>query len=429
MEVVLKNTTQISCPNCSTTLPVHHGYTTWCDQCNWNMQQENPVEPRNLFEKIYMRVGIKSSESLLNTILQNGTSPAKFSGVKLLTYFLAACVHIVSVGFFTIGCFLIGLYYPSPLLILTGLACIIFGWVALPKGYKPETPPLSRKQFPILYQTIDEISAALHTRKVDGIIVDGKYNAGYAQMGFRRRPIIHLGLPLVSILDKQELVAIISHELAHGINGDFQRGFFVNSAIRTLVSWYDLITPDRLFNTRDHSFFLAVGMIIPNLLMLLLSNFIVFLLFLICNLNWRDSQRAEFWADRCAAVTAGKVAAIQMLNKFSYGQLFDFTVLKFINSKGSSGSLIQQFQQLIEQVPDAELERIKRINLLTDSKLNVTHPPTANRISFIQSMDSQLPLYQMTDEIHRQLLNELSKLAAPIESKIVDDVKSNVLGY
>lgn len=428
MENAQHSIVRTNCPECAAAIPSYPGYVIWCSQCNWNLKPNRSAEPRNLFEKLYLRAGLKSSESLLNSMIGKEIPTSRFSIMKLLTYALSSCVYIISVGFFAIGCIAITVFFPGPLAILTGILFILLGLIARPKWYKPETAPISREQLPVLYQTIDDLSSVLRTRKVAGVILNGEYNAGYAEIGMRSRSILELGLPLVSILDRQELTALIAHELAHGINGDSRRGFFVNSAIRTLITWHKIITPDRLFNTEEYNLMMAIAMVVPNSLMLLLSKTVELWLFVICHLNWHDSQRAEYLADRCAASAANKDAVIRLLHKTSFGQLFEFAVLKSINTK-KTGDLIGQFQQFVKEVPESELERIKRVNLLDGSRLNVTHPPTANRISYISALDSAVPLYRMTDETHRLIMDELSNLAAPIEAKIIDDTKSYALGY
>ncbi|MBP1936048.1 hypothetical protein [Paenibacillus sediminis] len=67
---------------------------------------------------------------------------------------------------------------------------------------------------------------------------------------------------------------------------------------------------------------------------------------------------------------------------------------------------------------------MKRRDLLTGSRLDATHPPIANRMTFIESLEILEPLYQMTEETHRRLMEEISPLKSPMEAEILDRYRS-----
>ena len=58
--------------------------------------------------------------------------------------------------------------------------------------------------------------------------------------------MLRLGVPLLTILDGQEVVALVGHELAHQVNGDATRGLVVGTALETLRRWYYAFTPGPL---------------------------------------------------------------------------------------------------------------------------------------------------------------------------------------
>nr|WP_275690993.1 M48 family metallopeptidase [Paenibacillus aceris] len=271
---------------------------------------------------------------------------------------------------------------------------------------------------------MDDIAKVMGSENVHGVVINEKFNASYREIGLKRRKIITLGLPLIEILDEKELTALIAHELAHGINGDQNRSYWVGSAFYTLTYWYTVIRPDRLWDPGYRV--LAFFMFFANLVLLALSHFIYFLLHILCHLFWQDSQRAEYLADQLAAQTASPKATISLLNKLHLDGMFEFTILKVINSKRSD-HFFDDFKEQIRILPQREMERLQRASVKAGARLDATHPPTANRVSFISNLEHDEPSYRMEKETFEQLHSELDKLRSSMEHKLIDYYKRYVL--
>jgi heat shock protein HtpX len=121
-----------------------------------------------------------------------------------------------------------------------------------PRVPKVHEAIMAREKALALHKLADEVARALDTSPVDGIVISSDFNAGLGQGGRRRRRILHLGLPLVSILNGEERVALLAHELAHSVNGDPNRGFFVGTAISSLAQWHYLLRPNRIWQRQPH---------------------------------------------------------------------------------------------------------------------------------------------------------------------------------
>lgn len=263
MELTMEPKTQTVCPECNTVLPNHHGFVTWCDKCNWNVLPSEEEGPQSLFDKLYLQIGKRTSEGLLASMLQNGSLRPGTSIRKILTLFLSSLVHLLSLALFLSGVYIAIATSFSLVPTILGAFLLLLSWAARPRGYKLTEKPLPRDQFPALYRAVDEISSTLAARKVHGIVVNGDYNASFAHVGLGRKKIIHLGYPLICTLNNQELTALISHEVAHGINGDLNRGLYVSSAINTLSTWYQIIKPGKLFD--PDGFFLSPSSCFPSM--------------------------------------------------------------------------------------------------------------------------------------------------------------------
>lgn len=415
-----------SCPHCQAAIPVYDAYVTWCDKCNWNLRPEQQdVQPRNLFEKIYWQAGSRVSAKLLDTMISNGTQGSKLGLLKIATLLLASIIHAISLLLVAGGFYLLITSKGNFFMSIAGVALLLLSWLTRPRYARLDHAILPRSDYPATYQIIDEISLALQGKKVYGVVVDSGYNASYSKQGLRRRVVIRLGMPLLSVLDKNELTALLSHEVAHGVNGDLNRGFFVGTAINTLLSWHEIIWPERIYEPGKTNFFVDLAMIPVHLLMRLIAWMIYMGLHVICHLNWYDSQRAEYLADGLAARTSGKCAVQSLLHKLHFRRLFELTVLKAINSRNTS-RLFESFQKALERVPERELERIKRVDRLKDARIDVTHPPTWSRGAFIESLDIDKPVYTMSDDLHRRFVEEMAKLREPIERRIIDDYKDRL---
>ncbi|TXK83965.1 M48 family metallopeptidase [Paenibacillus sp. N3.4] len=426
MKSMVANTDEKVCPDCNHVMEDIKGYVTWCEKCNWNLKTAKKYVPKSIFEKIYLRAGEKSGQNLLHSLLQKENLNPTFFSLKLLTLVASSFIHLASLCIFVSGFYLIKSDFPNVLFIILGISLMVLAWITRLKPNKLRHPPLSREHYPNLYKFTDEISSTLNADKVYGIIIDEKFNASFSQIGWKQKKILRLGLPLLSVLNKQELVALISHEIAHGINGDLNKGLWVGSAIHTLSSWYQITKPDKIFDTRYRAG--ALFMIFANILLLLVSKILYFLLYLLCHLNWRDSQRAEYLADQIAAKTAGKEAILSLLNKLHFQDSYEFTILKVINTK-REGHFFEDFVEQVLMTPEKELERIKRLELLDNSRLDATHPPTGNRITYINSLDLDKANFIIKNETYQLIMNEISELHLSIEKSILDDYKLRYIQF
>jgi Zn-dependent protease with chaperone function len=99
----------------------------------------------------------------------------------------------------------------------------------------------------VLYGIADEVARSVGAPAVDEIRVGDTFNASFSLVGWRRKRVMCLGLPLFSILTPQERVALIGHELGHCVNGDITRTLVVDTAINTLVDWYGILHPGSIW--------------------------------------------------------------------------------------------------------------------------------------------------------------------------------------
>ena len=388
-------TTTSVCPECGSTTPVVEGFKRWCDQCNWNVEPYSRDDD-NFFARQYARIGKRSGARTLRNL---ATTPLdalrpRLTISKAIAYGLAIVVHASSLMTFAAGAYFVIGYYPSIPAIALGLALCGLAWLLLPALGKVPENVVPESDFPALYSFVNNVARDLGGQPIRHIVVDETYNAAYGTVGCQREAVLWIGLPLWIALAPQERVAVVGHEVAHGVNGDSTRGLVIGSAVHTLDAWIALLRA-------DHDAFSRIG---TWLLSLPVSAFQIVL----AHLLWRDSQRAEFLADYLGAAISGTPATISALTKVSLSEHFNDFLLRRIYSTSQSGQdLFDEFRKRIANLPEREMERVRRAANLEGSRLDSTHPPTAQRIAFLSAHQVDVPRLVADEAVMSRIDGEL----------------------
>jgi heat shock protein HtpX len=408
------------CPVCNATVPVLRGYTTWCEQCGWNVKPYDPNPPRNVFEAKYAELGKKLSRQLLERMRdEKNLRPALTPGL-LVAFAVASLVQLLTLSIALFGVWLLFAGYCA--LFILGLFFLAIAWALRPRIPKERKDGIaSRSEYPALYRLADQVAEAISAPPVDVIRLDGRYNASFWLVGWRRKRVVVLGLSLFSILTAEERVALLGHELGHCVNGDVTRKFAVRTAIDTLVSWYGLFHPGSIW--RGAGRYQGVGglaMIPANLFMLGVAQIAKLWIFALVNLTWSDSQRAEYLADALGAKAAGSAACVALLEKFYLRDVVNMTVdMVSLNPNSNGEDLFAELRRCTGQVPEREWARIRRSQGLANSRLDATHPPTAYRLEFMHAHQVSQPMVVLSEADSQEIERELSEVSRDIQKSIV----------
>lgn len=411
------NSVQQLCPKCRATISIDPRYPTWCDKCDWNLEPPATVQARNVFETLYAGAGLRSSRNLFEVVSKERTLRPTLHLTTLLAFAIAILVHGIAVGLAVLGGWIIVNAWPNLLLAIVGLICLAVAWFFRPRFAKLHGEILPRDQYPALYRLADQVAGALNSPKLDGIVVGSWFNASFSRVGPRQKRIVQIGLPLWSILSPQERVALLGHELAHGVNGDPVRSFFVGTAIDSLVTWHHYLSPSRL-NTVGGRFIRRAGFedLLAAIVLLPFSALAWLVAYALSHLLWRESQRAEYLADYLAATVSGTPAAVSLLNKLHFGSTFPFTVNVLLSE--APGSFLARYCQRIAATPAREFERMKRVGRLEGARLDATHPPTTYRMDFLEArsiVEAKVSLAAFESEL---IDRELARLQPVFEREL-----------
>jgi heat shock protein HtpX len=266
----------------------------------------------------------------------------------------------------------------------------------------------------------DRIARTLGAPPVDAIVVDWEFNAAYGQVGWRRKRILWIGMPLFWILESQERVALIAHELAHGVNGDPLRGFFVGSAVRTLVEWHNMLQPGNIHYGGGGftGFVLVLASPFIRLAMFLLAGIPWLGAYALAHLVWRGSQRAEYLADYLAATVSGTDAMVTMLDKLRLSDQFIAT-LRTITLNRSQRNLFDDFRQTVNLKSGLEISHTTD-DEPEELRADATHPPTVYRIAFMRAQRVASPKIVTSPFDCEEIERELRPLQKELQEKLTD---------
>ncbi|MCB0008025.1 MAG: M48 family metalloprotease [Anaerolineales bacterium] len=416
------------CPECGQQLPVLAEYTTWCDQCNWNLQPNAPAAPAGLFATLYLQLGQRFSQALYAEVAAQFDLRPRLTTGKVAAFALASLIHLASLLLVAAGALILWLEWPHLFAVILAGLFFLLAWGGRPRI--PSVPPdvLPREKFPQLYQLIDSISTTIGGRPIDGVALVPSYNAAYTQAGWRRRRYILLGYPLFYVLAPQEKVAILAHELAHGVNGDPLRGLFVGSAVNSLAYWATALRPTRIWQVTPGmplAIFSAIFMVPVNWAMRALAGLLRLIAQGLLTLVFRDSQRAEYLADSLAAQVAGSAAMLSGLEKLYLLESVRTAVQQHVLGNAKS-DMFAAIKSRIASVPTRELERLRRVNLAEFARLDITHPPTPHRVSLLRQNPILQPQMVLSAAADANLMAELAQQAPTIQRRMADQFMSSI---
>jgi len=312
---------------------------------------------------------------------------------KAIAFGIAVSVHLLSLSLLIlgVGLFLTGFPEIGPMLLGVG-SCGI-AWFMRPKpGRVPSEDVTSQKDFPTLHAFVNEVAQKLGGQPIRNIVVNEDFNAAYGVIGWRRVPVLWIGLPLWMTLRLQERVALLGHEVAHGINGDGTRSFIVGSALSALE---ELI----IFLRGPLHHAATWSELLGGYVIWIISIPFASLQGLLAQLLWLDKQQSEYFADYLGSTISGTDAAVSSLQRLGCSEHLDDVLLRNVYSTSQSGAdILGIFRERVAGLPDREWQRLARSSQRKGARLDASHPPTAYRCSFLRAHMVEKPRIVATEK-------------------------------
>jgi Zn-dependent protease with chaperone function len=385
---------------------------TWCGECEWNLGAP-PVEIRDRIDRIALAVARRLDAGVAARLGATTDLSPRWTPAKVTAYVIAIAVHVSVLALLAGGIALLVTGFPNVFAIVFGVALVAFAYLLRPRlGEAPREDVVPRADAPSLYELADAVAAAIGTRPPHTIVVDAEFGAYWMVAGIRRARVLALGLPLVYALDREQLVALVAHEVAHGRNGDSTRGLVVGSSVNTLSQVVE--TLDDAGGSALYAHDLAFLEAVSRPLLWLVARPFVALLGLQYLLLHRDSQRAEYLADSLAAEIAGTRAVVQLHESL----LHDSTVAAAVQraARENEVDVFSAIADAVSSVPPRERERRRRVARLESVRLSATHPPVGRRIALLEARPERPVKVALSgeqlDRLHAELASHREDLAA-----------------
>lgn len=281
----------------------------------------------------------------LTSLSQSYMMKASMAVASIILFFILYWLLVVALGYSVYWAFTYDIITVNKLTILGKLAAIagsimlfIFTLKFIFKLRNPKPTnriKLYKKDFPELFNFIDEICRETGAPKPKAIYVDPDVNAYvsytniWLSLIFPTGKDLTIGLGLVSALNLSEFKAVMSHEFGHFSQKSMKIGSYIHSAntiIHDMIfnrdKWDELLDRWRGSDIRLS----AAAWIITPIIWLIRKALELFYTFL----NYMHSalsREMEFNADKVAVKTTGSVAIVSALWKLNYGSTYWNTVL------------------------------------------------------------------------------------------------------
>jgi len=398
-------TVTATCPECGATIPVDPHYVRWCDACDWNV---DPAASTGSLTKEARRKqrarerDVRRAARLHEEMLRRGVEERGVDAGRALSYLLAVAVILVPVALFGFGVFIATASGFGPGGDVLGAALVAVAVVARPRfGQRNKrATPVRRDDAPAFFALVDRIAAALSARPPAHVVVDGQFNAGTRFVDLRRRVELIVGMPLWAMLDDEQRIAVLGHEIAHQVNGDTQHGLLVGAAMNTLVELRMLFLPSRRLHRR--SLGAAASELLRGALAMVVGGAYRGMALLLAGRH----QRAEYRADAVAVRVAGRDQVIAMLGTLELSTSCAYAIER-ARARGSDEDAATIVRRHVAAMPEREKERLRRVAARRGSSVDDSHPPTPLRIDWIAQLPAADPQVRMaageSEAVEREL--------------------------
>lgn len=402
------------CPRCRSSLTTLRTLS-WCPQCEWNLAEYHPARHRPTFG--WRRLDRWAHRSAYRA---NARQFAALSGRDLSTPGnLLARIATIGVslalltGVLTLaagGILLVVNDFPG-LALVPGALLILIAIVLRPRFGRldPLVDRVTPEQAPGLFRLIGQVAEGAGTPGPHVVAFDRSLNAASGAVGPLRRRVLHIGLPLWTILPAQQRVALLAHELGHFANGDVRRGPLTQPAYLTLGTLAMLTRPTRRDIDRAPSLLLWISSYVAYAMLAAVSGAFLALQLMLLRLGRQDSHRAEYLADDRAATVAGSNATCGLLDSLVTLEAVAPMVARAARDSGEVASWRQAADESRRRLA-GPLVALRQLSLSDGADLFATHPPAGLRHRMVATRPWRDPTVVLTEPAAEQIDAELSPL-------------------
>jgi Zn-dependent protease with chaperone function len=253
--------------------------------------------------------------------------------------------------------------------VLIAILCGFTFWTTRPRIFVRRGLD-QRADVPSLAALVDPVATAMGVR-VDRVRLTTRFTAYVRAEGIRRRPALVLGVPMLAVLNGDERIALVGHEVGHLVNHDPTSSLVMGAALSIIGAWLDVLWP-RVQVRRPGK----VGEDLVYLIMRFLGGIVRAYGALMVRPIMASSRHAELHADVIASRVAGTRATTDMLEKVeASGVTFEFLVELAALHPERRGKLAEELGERT-----ASYDAGHRVLSPTSPSPWRSHPPTDVRV-------------------------------------------------
>jgi Zn-dependent protease with chaperone function len=140
---------------------------------------------------------------------------------------------------------------------------------------------------------------------------------------------------------------------------------------------------------------------------------------------WRESQRAEFEADRLAARAGGNDAAIGLLEKLHLRDAVR-SIVAAAAVQDPGCNVLERIRVRVSAMPDRERARHRAAMRLQDARLDATHPPTLHRVELLRQLPAAVRSVTVSDAQHTAIDAELARFERAASAHLLDQARDRL---
>ncbi len=284
------------------------------------------------------------------------------------------------------------------------IGAVLIVWSVLPRWDKFPPPGvlLTPKAQPDLFATIQAIAKATGQAMPVEVYLVPDVNAFVAQrggvMGFFSRRVLGLGLPLMRVMNVDQLRAVLAHEFGHFHGGDTRLGPWIHKTRSAIVRTVQSLASAESWLTYPFQWYGNMFLRVTHAI----------------------SRAQEYAADRLAARVVGAqplASGLQLLPAAAtlYGHYLDQEVGPVLDA-GRRPPLSSGFQLFLRSRDMAKVAAEISAHAMQSDEMNAydTHPPTPRRVSAVASLPAHA-----TDERDERAAIELLRDRENLERELL----------
>lgn len=315
--------------------------------------------------------------------------------------------------------------------------CVVLGWVIVaalaPRPARAarngDAVGLDPDAFPETHALVASLATEIGVKPPMALHVSTAFGAHVVETGWRRRPVLILGLPLWTCLGDDERIALLAHELGH-LRGRSKGASVVSQAHRLLGRTATLLTPlprDAVSDLEDSRLNVARSNAVMNGLgrgVLAAASLPAVLLLLAFERSTSGERHAQAYAaDLGAAQVAGTTAAVRLV----------LTVTKLPGLHTLASAAVRRREDPFDALAQAGTARARTASELAQARTraraeglrwDAAHPRDDLRLSVLEAHETEPAVDALTARrsVVRRADDELTGLRPTLQRALRDEL-------